>query len=100
MELEKQIVTTLRTICDPEIQVNIYDLGLVYDVNIDDNKNVTITMSLTSPACPVADFIVEDIKIKIESIPEVTSVEVKIVFEPKWNQEMMSEEARLEMGFL
>jgi len=100
MELKEQIVEMLKTIYDPEISVNIYDLGLIYDVDIDDNKNVSITMTLTAPACPAANFIVEDIKIKIESIPEVTSVEIKIVFEPEWHQGMMSEEAKLELGFI
>lgn len=100
MILEEQIVEMLRTIYDPEIPVNVYDLGLIYDVDIDDNKNVSITMTLTSPACPAADFIVEDVKIKVESIPEVLSVKIKIVFEPEWHQGMMSKEAKLELGFL
>jgi FeS assembly SUF system protein len=100
MELEEKIVKMLQTVYDPEIPVNIYDLGLIYDVDIDDSKNVTITMTLTAPACPAADFIMEDVKMKIESIPEVKSVDVKIVFEPEWHQGLMSEEAKLELGFL
>jgi FeS assembly SUF system protein len=100
MELEEKIVKMLQTVYDPEIPVNIYDLGLIYDVDVDDNKNVTITMTLTAPACPAADFIMEDVKMKIESIPEIKDVVVKIVFEPEWHQGLMSEEAKLELGFL
>jgi len=100
LELEEQIVKMLRTVYDPEIPVNIYDLGLVYDVDIDNEKNVAITMTLTAPGCPVADFIVEDVKMRIESIPEVNNVEIKLVFEPEWHQGLMSEEAKLELGFL
>ena len=100
MELEEQIDRMLKTVYDPEIPVNIYDLGLIYDVDIDDAKNVVITMTLTAPACPMADFIMEDVKMKIESIPGVKSVDVKLVFEPEWHQGLMSEEAKLELGFL
>ena len=100
MELEEQILHMLKTVYDPEIPVNIYDLGLIYDVDIDDAKNVVITMTLTAPACPMADFIMEDVKIKVESVPDVKSVDVKLVFEPEWHKDMMSEEAKLELGFL
>jgi FeS assembly SUF system protein len=100
MELEEKIVKMLQTVYDPEIPVNIYDLGLIYDVDIDDAKNVIITMTLTAPACPAADFIMEDVKMKTESIPEIKSVDVKIVFEPEWHRDRMSEEAKLELGFL
>ncbi|MDR0542843.1 MAG: iron-sulfur cluster assembly protein [Dysgonamonadaceae bacterium] len=100
MELEDQIVRLLKTVYDPEIPVNIYDLGLIYDVDIDDDKNAAITMTLTAPACPAADYIMEDVKMKIESIPGIKSVDVKIVFEPEWHQGLMSEEAKLELGFL
>ena len=100
LELEDQIVKMLKTVYDPEIPVNIYDLGLIYGVDIDDDKNATITMTLTAPACPAVDFIVEDVKMKVESIPEVKAVEVKIVFEPEWHHGLMSEEAKLELGFL
>ena len=98
--MEEQIVRMLRTVYDPEIPVNIYDLGLVYGVDIDDEKNVTITMTLTAPGCPVADFIIDDVKIRLESIPEINNVEIKLVFEPEWHTDMMSEEAKLELGFL
>ena len=100
LEPEEQIVKMLKTVYDPEIPVNIYDLGLIYDVDIDDARNVVVTMTLTAPGCPAADFIMEDVKMKLESIPEIKSVEVKIVFEPEWHQGLMSEEAKLELGFL
>ena len=98
--LEEQIVKMLKTVYDPEIPVNIYDLGLIYGVDVDDKKNVTITMTLTAPGCPLADFIVEDVKMKIESIQGISNVEVKLVFEPEWHKDLMSEEAKLELGFL
>ena len=100
MELKEQIVSMLKTVYDPEIPVNIYDLGLIYEVDIDEAKNVVITMTLTAPACPAADYIMEDVRMKIESVPDVKSVEVKIVFEPEWHPGLMSEEAKLELGFL
>ena len=100
LSLEEQIVKMLKTVYDPEIPVNVYDLGLIYGVDIDDEKNVTITMTMTAPACPAADFIVEDVKIALESIKEINNVEIKLVFEPEWHQDMMSEEAKLELGFL
>jgi len=98
--LEEEIVRMLRTVYDPEIPVNIYDLGLIYGVDIDDDKNATITMTLTAPGCPLADFIMEDVKMKIESIQEINNVEVRLVFEPEWHKDLMSEEAKLELGFL
>jgi FeS assembly SUF system protein len=100
MELEEQIVRMLKTVYDPEIPVNVYDLGLIYDVDINDNRHVVITMTLTAPACPAADYIMEDVRMKVESIPGLKSVEVKLVFEPEWHPDRMSEEARLELGFL
>ena len=100
MKLEEEIVRMLKTVYDPEIPVNIYDLGLIYDVDIDDEKNATIRMTLTAPACPSADFIMEDVQMKIEAIEDVKSVNVQLVFEPEWHQGLMSEEAKLELGFL
>jgi len=100
LELEEEIVKMLKTVYDPEIPVNVYDLGLIYGVDVDDNKNATITMTLTAPGCPLADFIVEDVKMKIESVPKINNVEVKLVFEPEWHKDLMSEEAKLELGFL
>jgi FeS assembly SUF system protein len=100
MKLEEEIVTMLKTVYDPEIPVDVYNLGLIYGIDVDDDKNVVITMTLTAPACPAADFITEDVKMKVESVSEVKSVEVNIVFEPEWDRDMMSEEAKLELGFL
>lgn len=100
MSLEESIVRMLRTVYDPEIPVNIYDLGLIYGVDIQPEGKVTITMTLTAPNCPAADFILEDVRIKVESIPEVKKVEISLTFEPEWNKDMMSEEAQLELGFL
>ena len=100
LSLEEQIVKMLKTVYDPEIPVNVYDLGLIYGVDIDDEKNVTVTMTMTAPACPAADFIVEDVKIALESIREINNVEIKLVFEPEWHKDLMSEEAKLELGFL
>lgn len=98
--IEEKIVQMLRTVYDPEIPVNVYDLGLIYNIDVDDERNVSIEMTLTAPNCPAADFIIEDIRIKIESIEEVKSVDIKLVFEPEWDKDMMSEEAKLELGFL
>ncbi len=90
----------LKTVYDPEIPVNVYDLGLIYKVEVDDDGNVRIDMSLTAPNCPAADFILEDVRMKVESVEGVKSVEVNLVFEPEWNKDMMSEEAKLELGYL
>ena len=98
--LEENIVRMLKTVYDPEIPVDIYNLGLIYAVDIDDDKNVTITMTLTAPNCPAADFILEDVRLKVESIPEVKNVIVNLTFEPQWDKDMLSEEAKLELGFL
>ena len=100
LQTEETIVAMLKTVYDPEIPVNIYDLGLVYKVNVDEEKNVTIDMTLTAPNCPAADFIVEDVRMKVESISDVKSVDVNLVFEPEWDKDMMTEEAKLELGFL
>ena len=100
LQIEEAIVAMLKTVYDPEIPVNICDLGLVYKVDVDDQNNVHIDMTLTAPNCPAADFILEDVRIKVESIKEVNSVEVNLVFEPEWNKDMMTEEAKLELGLL
>ena len=90
----------LKTVYDPEIPVNVYDLGLIYAIDLSDDGALRVDMTLTAPNCPAADFIVEDVRIKLESVEGVKSVDVNIVFEPEWNQDMMSEEAKLELGFL
>ena len=98
--IEENIVKMLKTVYDPEIPVNVYDLGLIYKIDVDDQNNATIDMTLTAPNCPAADFIMEDIRQKIESINEVNSATINLVFEPEWDKDMMSEEAKLELGFL
>lgn len=100
LQIEEAIVAMLKTVYDPEIPVNVYDLGLIYNFDVDDEKNVSIEMTLTAPSCPAADFILEDIRMKVESVKEVKSVNINLVFEPEWSQDMMSEEAMLELGFL
>lgn len=97
--LKKAIEDQLRTVFDPEIPVNIMELGLVYTIDIDEDFNVEIEMTLTAPGCPVADQIVEEVKTKTELVPQVKEANVKIVFEPEWTPDKMSEEAKLELGF-
>lgn len=100
LKIEERIVDMLRTVFDPEIPVDIYSLGLIYKIDLADDGTLNIDMTLTAPNCPAADFIVEDARIKLESIDEVKNVNINIVFEPEWNKDMMSEEAKLELGFL
>ncbi len=100
LKTEEEIVKMLRTVYDPEIPVNIYDLGLIYKVEVDDNQNVEIDMTFTAPNCPAADFIIEDVRQKVSSIDGVRNAQINIVFEPEWNKDMMSEEAKLELGLL
>ncbi|MFA7272756.1 MAG: SUF system Fe-S cluster assembly protein [Crocinitomicaceae bacterium] len=100
MELENTIVNVLKTIYDPEIPVDIYELGLIYEVKIDAEQNVTIEMTLTSPNCPVAESMPKDVEDKVGAIEGVKSAIVNIVFDPAWDKDMMSEEAKLELGFL
>ncbi len=98
--IEERIVDVLHTVYDPEIPVNIYDLGMIYKVDVQENGNVDLDMTFTSPSCPAADFILEDVRSKVESVEGVTSANVNLVFEPEWDQSMMSEEARVELGFV
>ena len=100
LELEEKIVSMLKTVYDPEVPVDIYSLGLIYKIDLSDEGDLKIDMTLTAPACPAADFIVEDARIKLESIEGINSVDIQIVFEPEWDKEMMTEEAKLELGFL
>ncbi|MCQ2291202.1 MAG: iron-sulfur cluster assembly protein [Muribaculaceae bacterium] len=100
LHLEEETVKMLKTVFDPEIPVDVYSLGLIYKIDIDDDANVAIDMTLTAPNCPMADFLFEDIRQKVESIDGVKSVNVQLVFEPEWDQSMMSEEAKLELGML
>ena len=100
LNIEEKVVEMLRTVYDPEIPGDIYSLGLVYKIDLADDGALTVDMTLTAPNCPMADFILEDVRQKLESIEGVTSVNVNIVFEPEWTQDMMSEEAKLELGLL
>jgi FeS assembly SUF system protein len=100
LQTEDAIVAMLKTVYDPEIPVNIYDLGLVYKVDVDDKKNVHIDMTLTAPNCPAADYILEDVRMKIEAIDGIGTVDVNLVFEPEWNQNMMTDEAKVELGMM
>ena len=98
--LSIKIVEKIKTIYDPEIPVDIYELGLIYDVFVNEKSDVRILMTLTSPNCPVAQTLPMEVEEKIRSIDEVRNAEVEITFDPPWTQDMMSEEAKLELGFL
>lgn len=101
LQLEETIVERLRTVYDPEIPVNIYDLGLIYRIDLsDDMHQLDVDMTLTAPTCPAADFMVEDVRQKLETLEGVDTVNVNLVFEPEWDKNMMSEEAQLELGLL
>lgn len=100
LEKEEQVLKMLKTVFDPEIPVNIYDLGLIYRIELKDDGVCDIDMTLTAPSCPAADFLVEDIRQKVATVDGITNVNVNIVFEPEWTKDMMSEEAKLELGFL
>lgn len=100
LTIEENIVRMLKTVYDPEIPVNIYDLGLIYNIEVDENGHLDIEMTLTAPNCPAVDFIVEDVRMKTGSVEGIKSVDVDIVFDPPWDKDMMSEEAQLELGFL
>ncbi|NVK03516.1 MAG: SUF system Fe-S cluster assembly protein [Flavobacteriia bacterium] len=97
-KLGEDVVDVLRTIYDPEIPVDIYELGLVYDVNVSDQGDVHVLMTLTSPNCPVAESLPVEVEEKVKTIDIVTTAEVEITFDPPWTKDMMSEEARLELG--
>jgi FeS assembly SUF system protein len=99
-KIEENIVDVLKTVYDPEIPVNIYDLGLIYKVDVSDEGNVDIDMTFTAPSCPAADFILEDVRQKVDNISCVQNANVNLVFEPTWDKDMMSEEAKAELGFL
>ncbi len=100
LQTETEIVRILKEIYDPEIPVNIYDLGLIYDIEIDENNRVKITMTLTAPNCPVADSLLREVKEKTESIEGVREAEINLVFDPPWDSSMLSDEAKLELGML
>lgn len=99
-ELENRIIEVIKTIYDPEIPVNIYELGLIYDVYVNDENMVKILMTLTTPNCPVAESLPQEVKDKVKSLDQVSDVELEMTFDPPWNKELMSDEAKLELGFL
>lgn len=99
-ELEQKIVEMIKTVYDPEIPVNIYDLGLIYRIEVKEDDTVEIDMTLTAPNCPAAEFMMEDVRQKVESVEGIKEVKLNLVFEPEWSQELMTEEAKLELGFL
>ena len=96
--LERDIILALRQVYDPEIPVNIYDLGLIYEIKVDEEHRVYIQMTLTGPNCPMADYVVEQVKDAVKDVPGVLEVEVELVFEPVWDKSRMSEEALVELG--
>ena len=97
--IEQRIIEVLKTVYDPEIPVNIYDLGMIYKIDVQEDGSVDMDMTFTAPNCPAADFILEDVRTKVESVEGITTANVNLVFEPAWDQSMMSEEARVELGF-
>ena len=99
-EVGDKIVEVLKTIYDPEIPVDIYELGLIYDVFVNENKEAKILMTLTSPNCPVAESLPVEVEQKVQTLDEIDKAEVEITFDPPWSQDLMSEEAKLELGFL
>ena len=98
-QIEERIVDVLKTVYDPEIPVNIYDLGLIYKIDLSDDGTLDLDMTFTAPSCPAADFIIEDVRTKVEAANGVKSANVNMVFEPEWDKSMMTEEARVELGF-
>lgn len=100
-EIQERVIEMLRTVYDPEIPVNVYDLGLIYRIELNDEATeLQVDMTLTAPNCPAADFIVEDVRQKLEAVGGLEKVDINLVFEPEWTKDMMSEEAKLEMGML
>ncbi len=100
LKIEERVVEVLKTVYDPEIPVDIYNLGLIYRIELHDDGTLDVDMTLTAPNCPAADFIVEDVRIKLDGIDGVKDAKVNLVFEPEWDKDMMSEEAKLELGFM
>ncbi|GAB6959561.1 iron-sulfur cluster assembly protein [Prevotella aurantiaca JCM 15754] len=98
-KIEEEIVDVLKTVYDPEIPVNIYDLGMIYKIDLQEDGTLEMDMTFTSPSCPAADYIYEDVRTKVEGVKGVKVANIELVFEPTWDQSMMSEEARVELGF-
>jgi FeS assembly SUF system protein len=99
-DLQAAVIEALREIFDPEIPVNIYDLGLIYGVEVDDNADATVTMTLTTPHCPVAESMPGEVELRVSSVPGIRDAEVNLVWDPPWGPHKMSDEARLELGML
>ena len=99
LHIEERIVEVLKTVYDPEIPVDIYSLGLIYKIDLQDDGNLDVDMTLTAPGCPAADFIMEDVRQKLDTLEGVKASNINLVFEPEWDKRMMSEEARVELGF-
>ena len=97
--IEERIVDVLKTVYDPEIPVDIWNLGMIYKIDVQEDGTVDVDMTFTAPSCPAAEFILEDVRTKIESVDGVTGANINLVFDPVWDQSMMSEEARVELGF-
>ncbi len=100
LQLEAEILNVIKQVYDPEIPVNVYDLGLIYEIEVDDYLNVDVTMTLTAPNCPMADGILAEVKEKISTVEGVEKININLVFDPPWDKSMMSETAKLELGFL
>ncbi len=100
LELETEIARVLKNIYDPEIPVNIYDLGLIYDIILDEERKVELVMTLTAPNCPMVDELMAEINEKVKAVEGVSDLVINLTFDPPWNKEMMSEEAKLDLGFL
>lgn len=98
--MERDVVRALRQVFDPEIPVNVYDLGLIYELSVDDDHKVNVKMTMTAPNCPMADQLMEDVDTAVRDVPGVTDVAIELVFEPAWDKSRMSEEALLELGML
>lgn len=99
LQIQERIVDVLKTVYDPEIPVDIWNLGMIYKIEVNDDGTVDLDMTFTAPNCPAADFIVEDVRTKLESVEGVKAANINLVFEPVWEQSMMSEEAKVELGF-
>ena len=99
-KLEERIIDVLRTVYDPEIPVDIYELGLIYEVKVDEELNARVLMTLTSPSCPVAESMPQEVEEKVRALPGITSGKVELTFDPPWDKDMMSEAALLELGFM
>lgn len=99
-EIEQNIVAVLKTVYDPELPVNVYDLGLIYKIDVSENLDVDIDMTLTAPNCPMVDQLIEDVRAAVKTIEKIRAVSINIVFDPPWSKDMLSEEAMLDLGLI